>query len=1428
MKKNYNHRNLPASDGWRFNVSLHRHLGRLCALLLTLLAVNATAWADNTLFTADFTNMGTYETSYFSTNTTPAEITIDGKVVKFMCNATDKGNYSINSTNGLTFPNNNMGNKYFVAIPVSNINGSITVTFSHTYSSAKANYNALFIAGDYVSNPLTNRPATNVKDLSNQDTSCSATFETTETSGYLYFGRASSNFPKLTGVTITTPDGQVTPTPVTPTLSATDLNLTVGSTGKSTITATANGSAVNNLTYSYLSSDTGVATVVSDGTVTAHAVGTATITVNSAAVPNTYNEASTTFTVNVRKASTPSGESTRWDFTTTTEEEALSLFYTGNFTNNTSGQYIQSVKDKFTKNKWETLTDASGNEPNVLKGLKFLCENNWGTGMLIYYGGTKRIQFNGAKFAVQIPALVAGDKVRVTWCTSNTNTVVITPTNMHTDGTTTSSNSSTQVTTEFIVNSDGDASFSFNNNAQLFKIEVEGDERIALNTFRPMGGQSGLATVNYNEFGSNSSLDISHYAILAYANANDDPHVAFQNSDFEVISSSDESVVPLSGISLDGYGTNGRLMVNYRVLKKEGESTITVRFKGNTTYKPAVCEFTVTVIDTRTAISISSVPYTMWTSSTYQPVIAIVDANGNQLNASQLSLTYSSSNTNVSISNTSPLTLASGTGDNKNSTITVSFAGNDTYKPADGTFKITVRSKMPVTIDAATMYLVNDGNDTKLATDYITLKDDNGNTVPNNTGTFTMSWADPDADHKGVTLNGLYVKAGTTKGKTKVSFTFSGNDQYAQAYGSMIVEVVGVVAPVIAYNESSHEVTITQSQGKQVKYTTDGSDPRTSTTAQTATPVNFTVDGTCTIYAVAIAGNEMSTVTEKNILFPGTYQYTLQNDEAEQPAPGLAVPMKDASDNTIIRMTFGALPEFYQKNGSNLWRNRSRDGDMQDAEFEGYRNTTIAESYDGTSEDRYNSSNGYGAQFYSSPQNTPFSLPIAGAYVKFEPEVDGKLQVVIRQNGAFTYKNGAPDGTMRKRVVYFADETGRAFVPETEYTAQMNLNSVIDDQLFTYYDSDSKFTKNSDKDGWDLRDNFPYYKELLGLSRNASYDVWTAMAGSSVPNKMVKATDNYGYGTGEGYLVVSKAYVKYTINVKAGKTYFLTGNLTKVGLCGYQFTPDATYAGRKNAAAELREGESGGSAVNTTLLNTGNVNKPMDVKVYRKFEADTWATLVLPFSVSASKVREVFGDGTLILNFADVTNEVNENGKPIINLHLRKHYHQMIVAGMPLLIRPARTVENATFSNVTLEKLNVTPMSQDIHATANNFREGYKLNGSYEPTVMPAYAYYLVDDEFKQKTTGKTTNSKGMRAWIDGASGPFQAKVNYVNLFTDFADEDMGIATEVEQIAEALGLQPVVTGAIYNLNGQKVSADGNRDGLPAGVYVQNGKKFVVR
>ena len=1409
MKKNYNHRNLPASDGWRFNVSLHRHLGRLCALLLTLLAVNATAWADSYVkvtSTADITT-GQYLIVYEE-----ASVAFDGSLTTLD---------AVGNHKSVTISNNRitvteLDNFYF---SLDTETGTVK-SASGFYIGINNNSNGLKQTDDVTKyhNSFNIDSNGNALITINAGGVMTIAFNTGNTQNrFRYYKDLSSSGIKR--VQLYKRENSLV-------LSATSLNLTVGSTGQSTITATANGSTVSNLIYSYRSSNTSVATVANDGTVKAVSAGTATITVTSEAVAN-YNSATTTFTVTVTGSSTPSVESTRWDFTTTTAEEATSLV---NFTNNESNSVVTSVPRTFNGGVPYTLKDTDGNEPNVLKGLQFSRTGGWGNGMNIYYGSNAHIRFTDVYFSVHVRDLVAGDKVRVTWCSNKNNTEVeISGANMIASSTTISS-SETPITTEFVVSSEGWGTFTFSKNARLYKIEVEGDERIALNTFRPMGGQSGLATVNYNEFGSNSSLDISHYAILAYANANDDPHVTFQDSDFEVISSSDETVVPKSDITFDGYGGNGRLMVNYRVLKKEGESTITVRFKGNATYKPAVCEFTVTVIDTRTAISISSVPYTMWTSSTYQPVIAIVDANGNQLNASQLSLTYSSSNTsNVWISNTSPLTLASGTGDNKNSTITVTFAGNDNYKPATGTFKITVRSKMPVTIDAATMYLVNDGIDTKLATDYITLKDDNGNTVPNNTGTFSMSWADPDADHKGVTLNGLYVTAGTTKGKTKVSFTFSGNDQYAQAYGSMIVEVVGVVAPVIAYNESSHEVTITQSQGKQVKYTTDGSDPRTSTTAQTATPVNFTVDGTCTIYAVAVSGSEVSTVTEENILFPGTYQYTLSDDEAEDPAPGKAITLKDENQNTLMRMTYGALPEFKLKEGKNsIWQSRSRDGDVRDAEFEGYNYTTIALDYDGTSEDGYDGSKGYGEQFCDLETNTPFSLPIAGAYVKFEPECDGKLQVVIRQNGTYTLKktNGVyePDKTMRKRVVYVADETGRALEPGVDYSAQMNLNSVIDDQLFTFYNNDDSFGGNS----YDLANNFPYYKELLGLPRNATYDQWTALANQVIPNKMVNSLANGEKGNRMGYLVVSKAYVKYTINVKAGKTYFLTGNLTKVGFCGYQFTPDATYAGRKNAAAELREGESGGSAVNTTLLNNGNVNKPMDVTVYRKFDADTWATLVLPFSVSASKVREVFGDGTLILNFADVTNEVNENGKPIINLHLRKHYHQMIVAGMPLLIRPARTVENATFSNVTLEKLNVTPMSQDIHATANNFREGYKLNGSYEPTVMPAYAYYLVDDEFKQKTTGKTTNSKGMRAWIDGASGPFQAKVNYVNLFTDFADDDIGIATEVEQIAEALGLQMVTSAAIYNLHGQMVSTDGNREGLPAGVYVQNGKKFVIR
>ncbi len=658
-----------------------------------------------------------------------------------------------------------------------------------------------------------------------------------------------------------------------------------------------------------------------------------------------------------------------------------------------------------------------------------------------------------------------------------------------------------------------------------------------------------------------------------------------------------------------------------------------------------------------------------------------------------------------------------------------------------------------------------------------------------------------------------------TTGKVTMRLTFAGNANYNQKTEDIVVEVIKISAPVISPSGK-----ITQDQEATVYYTTDGSDPRTSNTRQTGTlPIQLTLTDTQTIYAVAIDNTDVSRVAELNHVNTNqTYQYTLEDNN--KPGLGKVETMTDGSNNVVMRMTYGDLPEYVQKSGNSIWKTKARDGRMRDAEFDDYQISTIAENYDGTSEDSYNGSNGYGLQFVGYEVNTPFSLPIAGAYVKFEPEVDGLLQVVIRQNGSFVETGDVAETgsyNLRRRVVFFADETGRAYVPDVEYTAQMNLNSTIDPKLFDFNHTNVKPVDH---------DNFDYYQDLL-FGQTLTDEEWDAKRnGEAIANQLVTSLVQHSSQRGvllgdvPGYLCVTKAYVKYTINVKAGKTYFLTGNTTKVGLCGYQFTPDASYHASE---ATLEEGTKGGDATsaNSTLLS-GTVGEKYNVALTRTFEADQWATLVLPFSVSASKVKEVFGENTLILNFNDVTTTVNENGATVLSLNLRKHYHQMIVAGMPLLIKPSKTVANPVISNVTLEKLSVEPMSQDVHADDGNYKSGFKLNGSYEPTVMPAYAYYMSDNQFKQKSNGNTTNTKGIRAWIEGAAEASPAKINALSVFDD--QGEVVTAIDVEQIAEALGVKVERQAAIYTLSGQKVSADGNRDQLPRGMYIQNGKKFVVK
>ncbi|MBO7458015.1 MAG: InlB B-repeat-containing protein [Paludibacteraceae bacterium] len=116
-----------------------------------------------------------------------------------------------NTTNGLTFPNNNIssGNYYFcIPLESGEIDGSITVTLKHGYSSNKASYKYVFVDGreSYVSGNTNGSGGTQVTDANNSDTEITFTVSASNANhkGHLIIGRQSSSYTQLYGVTVIT------------------------------------------------------------------------------------------------------------------------------------------------------------------------------------------------------------------------------------------------------------------------------------------------------------------------------------------------------------------------------------------------------------------------------------------------------------------------------------------------------------------------------------------------------------------------------------------------------------------------------------------------------------------------------------------------------------------------------------------------------------------------------------------------------------------------------------------------------------------------------------------------------------------------------------------------------------------------------------------------------------------------------------------------------------------------------------------------------------------------------------------------------------------------------------------------------------------------------------------------------------------------
>lgn len=657
-------------------------------------------------------------------------------------------------------------------------------------------------------------------------------------------------------------------------------------------------------------------------------------------------------------------------------------------------------------------------------------------------------------------------------------------------------------------------------------------------------------------------------------------------------------------------------------------------------------------------------------------------------------------------------------------------------------------------------------------------------------------------------------------------------------------ELASVDAPVItpdgeAIVASNLEVTIKDSQWTtdlssklKVKYATevrnnDGTVTTSTWTVAESLPVKLNLTKTSTVKAYAEYTNSNNEVIKSDIV-SRTYflldANTTYLNTSESQEVGTTV-----EDINGITMTYGGI-----KGNTNFKALSKND----DANTLGSIHTVSGKALYGTADVESELGDGsigkndkeeyFHCRALSQLHEKTFALPAKGSFFKFEPEANGKLTVFVEQQGAIHNVSGTlHKDVVRKRPVYFLDETGKSIpanyaytsskVNEADWTEIQNTDNASNDNFYTkdYMDKLQKYYQDIIDGNNKSFTNFN--SAVADADKRKALTLGTSIQPIIVLHEKCNAEILKGDGMSEtgdteydhtGYMLISEGYVTYEFPVQAGKTYYLFASRTKLALSGFCFDKDADYK-TENLQNVTLEGDKD----NATTIEGLTVGNQYNVTLNRTFGAKKWYAVVLPFSVSQKQMKSVFGDGVKVLHYSDVTGT---------DLNLFEHFYQMIVGGTPVLVKPSQEVTNPVFNNVTLTSKEVV----DIVNT------GFKCTGSWNNVDFPAYSYFIDAktnsfyqyDPTKVETGTVKPHAGAFRSWIIASENASTAKQLTMHIN---GIEEQGETTAIWNAISGNDDAEVASKGIYSLSGQKMNA-ADTSSLPKGIYIVNGKKFIVK
>lgn len=309
-------------------------------------------------------------------------------------------------------------------------------------------------------------------------------------------------------------------------------------------------------------------------------------------------------------------------------------------------------------------------------------------------------------------------------------------------------------------------------------------------------------------------------------------------------------------------------------------------------------------------------------------------------------------------------------------------------------------------------------------------------------------------------------------------------------------------------------------------------------------------------------------------------------------------------------------------------------------------------------------------------------------------------------------------------------------------------------------------------------------------------------------------------------------------------------------------TNDADYhEGSEDATATAKRGNAWMYLLTKTMNENGNKTttangktsgtyevveqEHADVRMTRTLNATAegssrWNSFILPFGLSADEVKTYFGDDAYLAQFGWYANEGDATPTYVRDNVLQFQKTDAIVAGTPYLLKVSTGGTAYEFKDVNIGHYKDIDEVENIAPVAGNWSpvtgEDFTFTGAdgddkFANVVginKTQNVLYITGTpsvfKYKTKDANSTLNVKAFRSFFTYPD-EMQAKVANLGMLDVYVDDN--VVTAIDDIELETG-DATLRGDIYSLGGQLIRRNATIEGLKRGVYIVNGKKYVVK